>query len=163
KAFLAAGAKVIAIERSGIAGAIEADLTSADSTQEAMKAAQAIHGRIDSLIHLVGGFAGGADLANENPSTFDAMFNTNRRTTFNLEPSRNANHARRGPWQHRPDRQPLRRRAIPARRTLRSRKSSRSLPGQKHRGGKRKVQHHRQRRDARNYGYQGKPRRHANR
>lgn len=82
KAFLAAGAQVLAMGHGK--GMIEADLSDANSAQAAMKQAQAAHGRIDSLIHLVGGFAGGADLANENPSTFDAMFNTNVRTTFNV-------------------------------------------------------------------------------
>src|ERR1700742_4193842 len=81
KTFLTAGAQVIAIGRNE---QIDADLSSADSAQAAMKEALAVHSRIDSLIHLVGGFAGGPDLADETPSTFDAMFDTNVRTTFNV-------------------------------------------------------------------------------
>jgi len=81
KAFLGAGARVIGIGRSE---KIEADLSSADSAQAALQQAHSIHGQIDSLIHLVGGFAGGVDLADESPATFDAMFDTNVRTTFNV-------------------------------------------------------------------------------
>lgn len=82
KAFRASGAQVIAIGRGP--DAIEADLTNADSTQAAIQQAHAANGQIDSLIHLVGGFAGGPDLADESPATFDAMFNLNVRTTFNV-------------------------------------------------------------------------------
>ncbi len=81
KAFLAAGARVIGIGRNE---QIETDLSSADSAQAAITRAHAIHGQIDSLIHLVGAFAGGADLADESPATFDAMFDTNVRTTFHV-------------------------------------------------------------------------------
>ena len=80
QAFLDAGAEVVGIARHN--AEIEADLSSADSTITAMKAAHAIHGRLDSLIHLVGGFAGGAELADDAPATFDAMFDVNVRSAF---------------------------------------------------------------------------------
>jgi NAD(P)-dependent dehydrogenase (short-subunit alcohol dehydrogenase family) len=80
QAFLDAGAKVVGIARSN--AEIEADLSSADSAITGMKAAHAIHGRLDSLIHLVGGFAGGVDLADDAPATFDAMFDVNVRSAF---------------------------------------------------------------------------------
>jgi NAD(P)-dependent dehydrogenase (short-subunit alcohol dehydrogenase family) len=80
QAFIAAGAEVVGIARHK--AEIEADLSSADSTITAMKAAHAVHGRLDSLIHLVGGFAGGAELADEGPAAFDAMFDVNVRSAF---------------------------------------------------------------------------------
>jgi NAD(P)-dependent dehydrogenase (short-subunit alcohol dehydrogenase family) len=87
QAFLAAGAKVVGISRSSSSSSgdfteISADLTSADSAIAAMKAAHAINGRLDSLIHLVGGFAGGPEIADETPATFDAMFDVNVRSAF---------------------------------------------------------------------------------
>jgi NAD(P)-dependent dehydrogenase (short-subunit alcohol dehydrogenase family) len=80
QAFLDAGADVVGIARSN--AEISADLSSADSAITAMKAAHAVHGRIDSLIHLVGGFAGGVELADEAPATFDTMFDVNVRSAF---------------------------------------------------------------------------------
>jgi NAD(P)-dependent dehydrogenase (short-subunit alcohol dehydrogenase family) len=80
QAFLGAGARVVGIARSN--AEISADLSSADSAISAMKAAHAVHGRLDSLIHLVGGFAGGVELADDTPATFDAMFDVNVRSAF---------------------------------------------------------------------------------
>jgi NAD(P)-dependent dehydrogenase (short-subunit alcohol dehydrogenase family) len=81
KAFLAAAAVVVGIGRSA-SNEIKADLSSGDSAIAAMKAAHAVHGRLDSLIHLVGSFAGGVELADEAPATFDAMFDVNVRSAF---------------------------------------------------------------------------------
>jgi len=80
QAFLDAGAKVVGIARNN--SEVSADLSSADSAINAMKAAHAVHGRLDSLIHLVGGFAGGVELADDIPATFDAMFDLNVRSAF---------------------------------------------------------------------------------
>jgi NAD(P)-dependent dehydrogenase (short-subunit alcohol dehydrogenase family) len=80
QAFLAAGANVVGLARRN--AEISADLSSADSATAAIKAAHAVHGRLDSLIHLVGAFAGGAELADEAPATFDAMFDANVRSAF---------------------------------------------------------------------------------
>jgi NAD(P)-dependent dehydrogenase (short-subunit alcohol dehydrogenase family) len=81
QAFLAAGADVVGIGRSSTVE-IKADLSSADSAIAAMKAAHAVHGRLDSLIHLVGAFAGGVELADDVPATFDEMFDVNVRSAF---------------------------------------------------------------------------------
>jgi NAD(P)-dependent dehydrogenase (short-subunit alcohol dehydrogenase family) len=81
QAFVAAGADVVGIAR-GDDAEIRADLSSADAAISALKAAHAVHGRLDSLIHLVGGFAGGVELADDTPATFDAMFDVNVRSAF---------------------------------------------------------------------------------
>lgn len=87
RALLDAGAKVIGIARKmsstpGEFSGINADLNSSESAIAAINQAHSVHGRINSLIHLVGAFAGGAGLEFDAPSTFDAMFDANVRSAF---------------------------------------------------------------------------------
>ena len=87
KAILEAGARVVGIAReakssSGNIRWVAGDLTSANGASAALEAAHDVHKRIDSLIHLAGGFAGGKALAETEPDAFDAMFDVNVRSAF---------------------------------------------------------------------------------
>jgi len=81
QAFLDAGAKVAGVSRSIQASdfphpefsAIAAEISSLD----AAKAITAQLGRIDVLVHLVGGFAGGKKLAETDDATLERMFALN--------------------------------------------------------------------------------------
>jgi NAD(P)-dependent dehydrogenase (short-subunit alcohol dehydrogenase family) len=88
KAFLQAGAYVIGVSRS-IADsdfehesfrAIPAELSSLTGAQKVVE--QAL--RIDVLIHLLGGFAGGQSVEQTEDATFDRMFDLNLRSAFHI-------------------------------------------------------------------------------
>jgi len=92
RAFLAAGATVVgtsrAIADSDFADphftAIPADLTDA---QAARKLADGVVGRfqkIDALVHVMGGFAGGKSIAETDDSTWDKMMSVNLRSGVNI-------------------------------------------------------------------------------
>jgi NAD(P)-dependent dehydrogenase (short-subunit alcohol dehydrogenase family) len=92
RAFLGAGAMVVgtsrAIADSDFAGlrftAIPADLTDA---QSARKLADGVIGRfqkIDALIHVMGGFAGGKSIAETDDSTWDKMMSLNLKSGVNI-------------------------------------------------------------------------------
>jgi len=92
RAFLAAGATVVgtsrAIADSDFADphftAIPADLTDA---QVARKLADGVVGRfqkIDALVHVMGGFAGGKSIAETDDSTWDKMMSVNLRSGVNI-------------------------------------------------------------------------------
>jgi NAD(P)-dependent dehydrogenase (short-subunit alcohol dehydrogenase family) len=92
RAFLGAGAMVVgtsrAIADSDFAGlrftAIPADLTDA---QAARKLADGVIGRfqkIDALIHVMGGFAGGKSIAETDDSTWDKMMSLNLKSGVNI-------------------------------------------------------------------------------
>jgi NAD(P)-dependent dehydrogenase (short-subunit alcohol dehydrogenase family) len=42
------------------------------------------HGKIDSVVHLIGAFAGGQSVADTDDATLDRMFDLNLRSTFHL-------------------------------------------------------------------------------
>jgi len=91
-AFLDAGARVAAVDRAARQEATEylapiaADLSTFSGAQSATEAVVARWGRIDALVHLVGGFAGGQSIAemgsDSDDATFDRMMNVNLRTAF---------------------------------------------------------------------------------
>jgi NAD(P)-dependent dehydrogenase (short-subunit alcohol dehydrogenase family) len=92
RAFLAAGATVVgtsrAIADSDFADphftAIPTDLTDA---QAARKLADGVVGRfqkIDALVHVMGGFAGGKSIAETDDSTWDKMMSVNLRSGVNI-------------------------------------------------------------------------------
>jgi NAD(P)-dependent dehydrogenase (short-subunit alcohol dehydrogenase family) len=60
---------------------IAADLTTAEGAAGMIDQAMA-HGPVDGLIHLVGGFAGGASIADTDDKTWDSMMNINVRVAF---------------------------------------------------------------------------------
>jgi NAD(P)-dependent dehydrogenase (short-subunit alcohol dehydrogenase family) len=90
KAFLAAGAKVVGVSRSIQAGdfshpefhAMPAELSSGDAAQKLAEAVVARFGRIDALVHVMGGFAGGTRVDETDDATFEQMLDLNCRAAF---------------------------------------------------------------------------------
>lgn len=90
RAFLDAGALVAGVSRSirdadfphPNFAAIPGELTSADDAEAVAAAAAARFGRIDVLVHTVGGFAGGTPVAATSPDVLDRMLDLNLRTAF---------------------------------------------------------------------------------
>ncbi len=90
--FLAEGTIVVGVARSIQASAFSsskflampADLTRGDSTKEMVNAAVARFEKIDILVHVMGGFAGGELIDNTDDTTFDKMMNLNLRSAFNI-------------------------------------------------------------------------------
>ena len=90
KAFLETGATVIGssrkIQQSEFDAknftAISAELSSYDSAKRFMDEVLRRFGRLDVLVHTVGGFAGGASVAETDDATFERMVDVNLNSTF---------------------------------------------------------------------------------
>jgi NAD(P)-dependent dehydrogenase (short-subunit alcohol dehydrogenase family) len=90
KAFLEAGAQVVGISRSirdddfsnGAFTALPADLTDPAAVRKAVDDAAARFPRIDALVHVAGGFAGGQSIAQTDDDTFETMLDVNLRSAF---------------------------------------------------------------------------------
>ena len=90
-AFLGAGASVVGVARSIKIDSprpnftvIPADTSTLEKTRGLAAEVERIHGGIDVLVHLVGGFAGGQLIHKTDPSTLDQMFELNFRSAFNM-------------------------------------------------------------------------------
>jgi len=91
-AFLEAGARVIGVSPSisdskfsnQRFSAMKAELSSGESTRTLIEAVTAKAGRIDALVHLIGGFAGGQSVGDTADATFDRMFDLNVRLAFHM-------------------------------------------------------------------------------
>ena len=86
KAFLAAGATVVENSRNIRASdfAIPGDLTNAESARQVVSAAISRFQKIDALIHVMGGFAGGQPIPATDDATWDGMMSLNLRAAFNI-------------------------------------------------------------------------------
>jgi NAD(P)-dependent dehydrogenase (short-subunit alcohol dehydrogenase family) len=92
QAFLEAGATVVGVSRSINASdfshpgftAMAVELSSGEAAQRLADAIVDRFQRIDVLVHLVGGFAGGKPLAETDDATFDRMLDMNLRSTFHI-------------------------------------------------------------------------------
>jgi NAD(P)-dependent dehydrogenase (short-subunit alcohol dehydrogenase family) len=92
EAFLAAGAKVIGVSRSISPSdfdhpefaAMPAELSSGEAANKLAAEVTARFGRLDALIHVMGGFAGGQSVADTDDTTFEKMLNLNYRAAFYL-------------------------------------------------------------------------------
>lgn len=86
KAFLAAGATVVETSRNIRATdfAIPGDLTNAESARQVVSAAISRFQKIDALVHVMGGFAGGQPIPETDNATWDGMMNLNLRAAFNI-------------------------------------------------------------------------------
>ena len=90
EAFLGAGAKVIGVSRSIQARdfshpnfiAMPKELLHGDDARKLAEDVIAQFGRIDALVHVMGGFAGGKSVAETDDATFDKMFDMNCRAGF---------------------------------------------------------------------------------
>lgn len=92
QAFLDAGATVVGTSRkiqqsefgSDNFTAIPAELSSRQNAQAVVDQVVARFGRLDVLAHTVGGFAGGAAVADTDDATFQLMLNLNLNATFHI-------------------------------------------------------------------------------
>ena len=92
QAFLAAGAMVAGSSKSirdsdfsnPRFAAIPADLTVAESAPQLVDAPIRRFRKIDALVHVMGGFAGGKPIPETNDETWDLMMNLNLRAAFNV-------------------------------------------------------------------------------
>jgi NAD(P)-dependent dehydrogenase (short-subunit alcohol dehydrogenase family) len=90
EAFLAAGAKVVGVSRSIQAGdfthpeffATPAELSSGEAARKLAGDVAGRFGRIDVLVHVMGGFAGGRTVAETDDATFEKMLDLNYRSAF---------------------------------------------------------------------------------
>src|SRR5882724_1756575 len=90
EAFLAVGAKVVGVSRSIQASdfghpnftAMPAELSSGDGARKLASDVIARFGRIDSLVHVMGGFAGGKSVADTDDATFEKMLDMNYRAAY---------------------------------------------------------------------------------
>lgn len=81
QAFRDSGAEVLA---SSLSEGLAADLTRAADANMLVEQTVERHGRIDALIHLTGGFAGGKPIHETEDATWDAMINLNIRPAFHV-------------------------------------------------------------------------------
>jgi len=90
EAFLSAGAKVAGVSLSiqasdfphpGFA-ALRADLSGGEAAGKMARDAVSRFGRIDALVHAMGGFAGGKSVAETDDATLDQMLDLNYRSAF---------------------------------------------------------------------------------
>jgi NAD(P)-dependent dehydrogenase (short-subunit alcohol dehydrogenase family) len=102
RVFTDAGVKIVAIDRAWKEKmpypTVDADLTTAQGAAVMIEQAS-VHGPIDGLVHLVGGFAGGKSMAESDDATWDLMMNVNVRIALNciragLKPMIAAKHGR---------------------------------------------------------------------
>ena len=92
RAFLGAGASVAGSAKSILDSdfanprfaAIPADLTVAKSARQLVDATMSRFGKIDALVHVMGGFAGGSPIPETDDDTWDLMMNVNLRAAFNV-------------------------------------------------------------------------------
>ena len=92
EAFLATCATVVGVARSIQPSAfadpkfvaIPADLSKGEATKETVEAAIQRFEKIDILVHVMGGFAGGELIDNTDDATWDKMMNLNLRSAFNI-------------------------------------------------------------------------------
>lgn len=92
KTFLATGANVAGVSRSIKQTdfqhprffAMPAELSSLDAAQAIVRAAIGRFSRIDILVHLVGGFAGGTPVTGTDDATLERMLDLNFRSAFHI-------------------------------------------------------------------------------
>jgi len=92
EAFLAAGDTVVGTSKSIQASdfpnprfvAMAADLTDAASAGQMVDGVIQRFQRIDTLVHVMGGFSGGKPIAETDDATWDRMMNLNLRSAFNI-------------------------------------------------------------------------------
>jgi NAD(P)-dependent dehydrogenase (short-subunit alcohol dehydrogenase family) len=90
ESFLDAGAKVIGVSRSIQAAdfahpeffAMPAELSNGDAARKLVEGVVARFGRIDALVHVMGGFAGGTRVDETDDAAFEKMLDLNYRAAF---------------------------------------------------------------------------------
>ena len=92
QAFLQAGATVVGVSRHIRADkfqhpkfiALPADLSTLDAARQIVAGAIAQAGRVDALVHVMGGFAGGQSVAETDDATMEQMLDVNFRSAFHM-------------------------------------------------------------------------------
>lgn len=92
QAFLSSGATVVGSSRSIQISdfahpnftAIPAELSSVEAARSLADSVLVLHGRIDILVHVVGGFEGGKPVADTDDATLDHMLDLNLRSAFHI-------------------------------------------------------------------------------
>jgi NAD(P)-dependent dehydrogenase (short-subunit alcohol dehydrogenase family) len=92
QAFLDAGATVVGVSRkiqqsdfnSPAFTAVPAEISTAAGAKSMVETVVARFGRLDVVVHTVGGFAGGPSIAETDDATFQRMFDMNLNSTFYL-------------------------------------------------------------------------------
>jgi len=90
EAFLTAGARVVGVSRSIRQDdfqhpefhALPMDLSSGEAARKLANEVTARFGRIDALVHVMGGFAGGQSVAETDDATFEQMLDLNYRAAI---------------------------------------------------------------------------------
>src|SRR5436305_1129503 len=90
RAFLAAGASVAGVTRAirpadfadAHFTAMPADISSGDAARRVVADVVAQFGRVDILVHVMGGFAGGQSVAETDDATMENMLDVNFRAAF---------------------------------------------------------------------------------
>ena len=90
EAFLGAGATVAGVSRSirqsdfahPAFAAFPAELSSGEAARQLVEAVTARFARVDALIHVMGGFAGGQSVADTDDATVEKMLDLNYRSAF---------------------------------------------------------------------------------
>ncbi|MBM3461312.1 MAG: SDR family oxidoreductase [Armatimonadetes bacterium] len=88
--FLQGGATVFTVSRKAAPAehprrfAVQADLTSGEDAKAAVQAALDQAGRLDVLVHLVGGFAGGSRVEETDDATWNGMISLNLNAAFHI-------------------------------------------------------------------------------
>ena len=90
--FLESGARVVGVSRSIARAdfprenflASPAELSSGENVRKLTDGVAAKWGRIDGLVHLIGGFAGGQSVAETDDATLDRMLELNLRSAFHM-------------------------------------------------------------------------------
>jgi NAD(P)-dependent dehydrogenase (short-subunit alcohol dehydrogenase family) len=82
RTFRDAGALVLGVARRAFADGIQADVTTDAGARAAVAQALARAGRIDALVHLVGGFAGGKPVAETDDAAWRLMMDLNLHSAF---------------------------------------------------------------------------------
>jgi NAD(P)-dependent dehydrogenase (short-subunit alcohol dehydrogenase family) len=91
-AFLRSGARVVGASRRITSTefdhpnftAVSAELTSKDGSARVIDDVLESHGRLDTLVHLVGAWAGGELAGDTSDETFERMFDLNLRSAFHI-------------------------------------------------------------------------------
>ena len=92
QAFLETGATVVGVSRKiqqsdfkrSTFTALPAEISTAAEAKSMVETLVARFGRLDILVHTVGGFAGGPSIAETDDATFQGMFDVNLNSTFYL-------------------------------------------------------------------------------
>src|SRR5271166_4063901 len=88
--FLEAGARVVGVSRSIESSdfpqerfsAMPAELSNGENARSLIETVASRWGRIDGLVHLIGGFAGGQSIAETDDATLERMLDLNLRSAF---------------------------------------------------------------------------------